>query len=75
MAGDLEDQLADALAETAVRFARSQGALSKSGAGEFRKSVRATVREVVVDLVTPEMAKLANLADRIEFLEQQGGRA
>jgi len=80
MAGDLEDAMADALAEAAVRFARSQGALSKSGASEFRKTARQSAREVMGELVTPhlvrlaslaERAELASLAERIEWLEVQ----
>ena len=71
MAGDLEDRLADALAEAVVRSARSRGALAKSGSGDLRKAARKAAREVMTELVTPQMVKLANFADRVEFLEQQ----
>lgn len=63
--------MADAVAEAQVRFARSQGALSKSGAAEFRKTAWQAARKLIGELVTPHLVELASLAERVEFLEQQ----
>jgi len=71
MAGDLEDRLADALAEAVVRSVRARGGLAKSGASALRKQARGLAREVMGETVTPLLMRQASLAERVEFLEQQ----
>lgn len=71
MAGDLENALADAVAGAVVRVARVPGGLRKSGTAALRKQARGTAREVAGELVTPVRVRLASLAERIEWLEEQ----
>ena len=71
MAGDVEDRLADALAGVVVLAVRARGGLAKSGASALRKQARGLAREVMGETVTPVLVRLASLAERLEWLEQQ----
>ena len=71
MAGDLEERLSDALADAVARAVRAQGGLRKADAPALRKQARGAAREVMGETVTPVLVRLASLAERLEWLEQQ----
>jgi len=73
VAGDIEDGLADAIANEVVRCLRVPGGLRKADAAALRKSAREAARGVVAEMVTPLLVKLASIAERIEWLEEQSG--
>jgi hypothetical protein len=70
VAGDLEDRLADAIADAWMTMRRPAG-LAKAERNAERGMVRKAAREVVGELVTPHFVRLASIAERIEWLEQQ----
>jgi hypothetical protein len=69
VAGDLEDNLADALAMAVVRAVRARGGLAKADSAALRKQARGAAREVMGETVTPVLMQQASLAERIEWLE------
>ena len=75
MAGDIEDEFADALTAAVVKATRMPAGLAKSDAAALRKATWRAVwpvaRAAATETVSPLMAKLANLTERAEFLEEQ----
>lgn len=75
MAGDLEDEFADALTAAVVRATRVPAGLAKADAAALRKATWRAVwplaREASAEVVTPLMVRLSSLRERIEWLERQ----
>ena len=75
MAGDIEAELADEITRAVIKATRMPAGLAKADAAALRKahwrSVWPVAREVVGETVTPALAKLAHLAERVEWLEER----